>query len=314
MSTPFQPDLLMGQGDWLTRRPAARAQPVAIAPALRRRLIAEAVAVSWQEFSQRMTGTKAAPPPGLARRVEGDLDAGEALGLFAQGGVREDDFVNLRCLAELLGVTSYIESGVFVGSSLFAAHRNPNVERIVAIDPNLERLKFTDSNEGRTLYVKDRDFGELGNDCIDRGALVYFDDHISSTKRVREAHEFGLTHLAFDDSVGVLGITQRLYPATPTIGMLRRRHCLEPGDWFSWTFSRSPRRRRWWKPWSTAETVELRAEITPELLEEMDDAIGRIESIVEFPSLAEIMPLRRNEALVDRTKYYVRLRTDSWNS
>lgn len=242
-----------------------------------------------------------------------DCLSGRNLGLFQRGGVQEDDFIALRALAEVLRPTFYVESGVFRGSSLYALHSCACVDKIWAIDPNLDSLLFRDDVRGRTTYESERDFGEVDFGRVPSRSLVYFDDHIDSARRINEAFRHGFRALAFDDSTGFYGIGQRLFPAVPSVGMIKHMGSLRAGDVLVWRVAN----RRWLSaPWlgkwfpKAVGAWELRFEITETVVAQMKEAAAVIERILTFPDLREYLATRDNRASFDKTKYLVLLKDE----
>lgn len=297
-STSFMP---MGGHRCLERQPARAWSPTEMTPGLRERLYRRAARQALEHFTAALGLEVASAKPFDAIAAEACSEA-STLGLFQKGGIREDDFLSLRALAEVLRPREYVESGVFIGSSLYAFVGCSWVERIHAIDPDLGNLKVRDERPGRTRYIEDRDFGEVDFGQPSGDALVFFDDHVASTTRIVQAHEKGFRKLVFDDATGFHGITQRLYPAVPTVGMIALLDDLAPGDRLGWSFRDAGGQRRLGSMLGGG-TTHLELRITAELLDEMQAARRLIRSIVRFPDLLETVPLRDNDPLLDRTKY-----------
>ena len=47
-------------------------------------------------------------------------------------------------------------------------------------------------------------------------SLVYFDDHINTAERILQASDKGFKNLIFDDSCGLMGTVERIYPSLPS--------------------------------------------------------------------------------------------------
>ncbi|WP_420391463.1 hypothetical protein [Acuticoccus sp.] len=231
-----------------------------------------AIEVATDHFLRHLDGKGTLGATTKATILDG-LAAGRELGLFGRGGIREHDFVNLSVLAALVKPELYVESGVFRGSSLFAFHRSKDVRRIVAIDPDLSALKFRDEDGERTRYVTDQDFSQIDFGAVPSRALVYFDDHVSTTKRIMEAADKGFGTLVFDDSFGLTGMARQQMPSTPTLPFILHHDRLEVGDVVAW----STERRR------------FEFKVTDELMDELSTARERIDRVVPFPNLFDYM-------------------------
>lgn len=304
----------MEAADDLVRTRSREWRPTEIDPHLERRLYTGAAELALTHFANaldRPISTALAPAIYAACIEARNLD------LFRPGGIREDGFIALRALAEVVQPSQYVESGVFIGSSLYALHSCSFVARIWAIDPNLSQLAFRDDAPERTVYIDTQDFSEIDFGAVLPQSLVYFDDHINTMLRIVQAHQHGFRMLVFDDSTGFHGITQRLYPAVPTIGMLLNIDALEVGDHLAWYFRpkvRNGRKGLLRKILGTVRQmrpprpIRVSMTITEGFLEQMRRAQALVDKIIPFPNLFETMPLRVNEAFVDQTKYLVLLK------
>lgn len=223
------------------------------------------------------------------------LEAKE-IGLFEQGGVREKDHLNFWCLSQVLNPSCYIESGVFIGSSLHAFLDNIALKKVIAIDPDLSKLKLSISNNSKFELVGDKDFSELKIDGVPRNTLAYFDDHIDSANRIICAKKLGIKYLIFDDSTGLQGITQRLYPALPTVPMIMKHDLYQIGDEISWSFNHP-------KIGISRQLVT----ISKELLEQCALAKRLIKRVQKLPDLGDHIPLKHPTPMNDMTKYILEL-------
>ena len=121
----------------------------------------------------------------------------------------------------------------------------------------------------------------------------------------------------FDDSTGLEGTCQRLYPAVPTIPMIMEHERLfEPGDELSWTFTRSRRptgpvqRLRAFfsdRPETHQEHKRVTLSITDELVETCRTAKSLIKNVEEIPDLGIYIPEHKPTPTIDTTKYIVEL-------
>lgn len=164
------------------------------------------------------------------------LNDAEQLCLFNVGGIDRKDHLNLFFIQKMLNFDTYIESGVFTGSSLHVALKNKSISNIIAIDPEPWHLK-TDlarmMSEKNCKFISDKDFCEIERPT--GNTLVYFDDHINTASRILQASDQGIKYVIFDDSTGIEGIMQRLYPAVPTVFMIMNEDLFSVGDELSWS-------------------------------------------------------------------------------
>ena len=129
-----------------------------------------------------------------------------SLELFEEGGIREKDHLNFYCLGYILSPEIYIESGVFIGSSLHAFIKSPNLKKTIAIDPNLGALRIPKKEIPGCILIDREDFSQIEIDHLGQKSLVFFDDHIDTTDRIIQSSKKGFIYLLFDDSTGLEGI------------------------------------------------------------------------------------------------------------
>jgi hypothetical protein len=305
---------LMGQGDAIVRRHVTGMLPTEISGVWRRGLLKSAIAYACEALAAELDVADAPRDlDELVKSYEQTMDRAVGLGLFQRGGIREKDHLMLWCLAQMLQPELYIESGVFIGSSLHAVASTPSVKEVVAIDPNLTRLLVprTDIPGGR--FIDQQDFSELSLDCRGRRALAYFDDHINTADRILQACDKGITQVVFDDSTGMEGICQRLYPALPTLPMIMRPDLLVPGAELAWTFKRSSLggltgvvKQAMWKAIGRGY-VRLSFTVTDDLVEQCRAAKSRIRKCINLPNLADFVPQIRPSESIDIAKFFVLL-------
>ena len=173
----------------------------------------------------------------LAAEYEVAFNEAVAFGLFRPGGIRSKDHLGLWCLARVLRPDIYVESGVFIGSSLHAVISGHMPETVVAIDPNLTRLRVPRTKVPGGQFIDDQDFSQLTLNCSGQNALAYFDDHIDTAERILQSAQKGIRCIVFDDSTGMEGICQRLYPAVPTLPMIMNCDLLRAGQELCWSFT-----------------------------------------------------------------------------
>ncbi len=243
-----------------------------------------------------------------------ELKHARELNLFKTGGVREKDHINLWCLSRVLLPALYIESGVFIGSSLHAFLKSSKLEKIIAIDPNLGKLKIAKKDIPNGVFIDDKDFSEIDIQNPPANSLVYFDDHINTAKRIIQACDKGLKYLLFDDSTGIEGTCQRLYPAVPTIPMIMNWEYFNLHDEIKWI-------------WQPAQILELnfknvikklisgkvptnksvQLKIDEQFIEQCKLAKSVIKRYSKIPDLGDYIPQTFPEKMVDTSKFLVEL-------
>lgn len=307
-------EFLMGNNDWLTRSIVGRDQSTSISPKLRHNLIMAAMKSSYGFYSGFFEiSILNVDFDELAVKYKRDFSHAVSLGLFAAGGIREKDHLNLWCLSQAFSPELYVESGVFIGSSLHAFISSPSIKKIVAIDPNLNNLKLSKESIPGAELISNKDFSQIEINVSGMRSLVYFDDHIDTAKRVLQAYEKGFRYLLFDDSTGFEGICQRLYPAIPTIPMIMNAEVLSVGDQLCWTFKRPSSwlkgiaKRIAGRKGHLAQTKVTLA-ITQELVAKCLEAKEVIKQYGAIPDLGQFIPQRHPEQMLDTSKFLVELK------
>lgn len=239
-----------------------------------------------------------------------------SLGLFAPGGIREKDHLNLWCIGRAVSPDVYVESGVFIGSSMHALVSSPGVKKILGIDPDLSALRVPMDIMPEAELISDRDFSQVEIDLTGLTALVYFDDHIDTALRISQASEMGFKYLLIDDSTGIQGICQRLYPAVPTVPMIMNADILNPGDELSWTFAGTPNGgikhaiKRAVEGIITGRSpigTRVSLIVSEEMIERCRAARGLVKKYTVIADLSEFIPQEYPEKTVDTSKYLVEL-------
>lgn len=305
---------LMGNSDWLMRSKVGGDLSTIISPRLRTNLIMAAMRKAYQFYADFLEiSVSNVDFEKLIFEYERDHSHAISLRLFQRGGIREKDHLNLWCLSHIYSPEVYVESGVFIGSSLHAFINSPGIKKVIAIDPNLNNLKIpVESIQGAEL-IDDKDFSQIKIDLSGVRSLAYFDDHIDTADRILQSFDKGLRYVLFDDSTGLEGICQRLYPAIPTIPMIMNAEILSPGDELSWYYNRPSKtelkdiikriiRRR-----SGGGGTRVTLVITQELIEKCLDAKKLIRKYKVLPNLGEFIPQRFPERIVDTSKFIVEL-------
>lgn len=297
---------LMGSRDTVRRTVNSLDKATVLTPGLRLRLLAAAIQNAFEFYANFFE--RAAPNidcDRLALEYEREFAHALSLGLFQPGGVREKDHLNFWCLGQVFAPVAYIESGVFIGSSLHAFLRSPNLEKVIGIDPNLKNLRVPSAEIPGATLIDDKDFSQIELQDLPPKTLAYFDDHIDTTDRILQASEKGLKYVLFDDSTGLEGICQRLYPAIPTIPMILNHSLLRVGDEMSWTHG-MPKGNL--KKGGFDPDIRLTLRITEELLDKCRRASSSIEKCQKIPDLCDYIPQLYPEPAFETTKFLVKLK------
>lgn len=90
-----------------------------------------------------------------------------------------------------------VESGIWLGQSTWLLERAAPKAKIIAIDINLDRIKY---RSPRVSYTS-TDFSQLDfGDISTKNTLCFFDDHQNAFNRLKQAKEKGFKHIIFDDN------------------------------------------------------------------------------------------------------------------
>jgi hypothetical protein len=289
---------LMGKTDGIERLASDGNELTFISDGLRKKLTTAAITAAFEFYSvffdKQLLNIDY---KNLYAQYEKIYEEAISLGLFVEGGIKEKDHLNFWCLANVLEPDIYIESGVFIGTSLHAFINASCIKEVVAIDPYLESLKVPHWNiPGRTL-INDRDFSQIEFKLFEKESLVYFDDHINTADRIIQAYNKGFRYLLFDDSTGLEGVCQRLYPAVPTIPMIMNCELLSPGDKISWFFKNV-----------SVDPTRVILSISKELVDKCLYAKSVVKQCFKIPDLGEYIPQNTPEKVVDTSKYIVELK------
>lgn len=308
-------EFLMGNKDWLMRSRAYGDPSTSISPGLRKNLTMAAMRRAYEFYSDffNISSITNVDFENLITEYERHYSQAISLGLFAAGGIRERDYLNFWCLSHIFSPEVYVESGVFIGSSLHAFINSPGIKKIFAIDPNLNNLKIPEKSISRVELIDDKDFSQIKIDLSGMRSLVYFDDHIDTACRIIQAYDKGFRYVLFDDSTGLEGICQRLYPAIPTIPMITNAEIFSPGDELSWTFNRPLTMglkgivKNIIQRKSNVARIRVGLTITQELIEKCLEAKKLIRKYEMIPNLGEFIPQPHPERMVDTSKFIVEL-------
>jgi len=308
---------LMGNEGWLLRSKSNKHIMTVISPDFKSRLIVSAIRKAYEFYCDFFNS----PVPDvnyneLAGEYERDLSQANSFGLFGYGSINQKDHLNFWCLSRIYSPEIYIESGVFKGSSLHAFFSASNLKEVYVIDPNLKSLQIPKEIITGARLIDDRDFSELELDASGTKSLVFFDDHIDSASRIIQSFQKGCRYILFDDSTGMEGICQRLFPSIPSIPMIMNAEILRPGENLSWTYI-SPKvtkvtglkrllRKVFFKD-SKQQNTLISLNITQELIDKCFEAKKYIKKYKTLPDLGEFIPQPTPERMIDSSKFIIEL-------
>lgn len=144
------------------------------------------------------------------------------------GGNGFNGALQLFCLARAVDPDVVIESGVFRGFTTWVLRQAVPGARLLCFDPVL-RPRYRDPQA--RYFASDWSLHDLGGIDLRRG-LAFFDDHMPQARRIVEARERGLVHVALDDDAAGHRIHAHGGPAHPTLQMvLDEARGDEPATW-----------------------------------------------------------------------------------
>lgn len=301
----------MGARDGIERSSAAAAQSPEVTPRLARALLGRALDEAWTVLAPLLGLDGPGPGEGDAQACAGALGEARRTGFFTGGGIPEKDYVAFHALSRFLKPEVYVESGIFIGSSLHAVlSAAPDMEAI-GIDPDLTKLRIDPGAHPGLTLIDDRDFGELDPALGGRRALAYFDDHIDAAARILQAHAAGIRTVVLDDAQGLEGMVQRRYPAAPGVPLILAADSFEPGDSVSWTHALPGRPRAGIRGLMREETPAheaCRYVFDADVLARMRTARDRIARWAVMPELGDWVVRTGARGLHDTRKFILVLK------
>jgi hypothetical protein len=207
-----------GSGVSIGADDAADASPRMTSPAQVARVIGELSEVIGQTVGERLRWA----PPGAATR------AGDAVAAFFAlipsrpvvdnaGGSGFNDSLWLFALARALQPRLIVESGTHKGHSAWLFRQACPEAAIHSFDIAPERLQ----HRAADVAYHTGDWTECALEAGDPAhALVFFDDHISHARRLREAWSRGFRRLLFDDNFPAHSLYATGGPPLPTLAMI----------------------------------------------------------------------------------------------
>lgn len=158
--------------------------------------------------------------------------------LISYGGIPEKNYLALSLISQILNPTLYVESGFYEGCSLKAVSDSKRLKKIIAFDPDHTSFKAKLSSHLDVSLVK-KDFEEYSFEGQDlTSSLLYFDDHINTAQRIIQASDKGFKNLIFDDSCGLMGSVERVFPSLPSLFFIDNAHSLLEKDKILWSKER----------------------------------------------------------------------------
>ena len=305
----------MGKTDGLFRKASSRFGPTAISTELHSRLLTAAIAEA-----RRVLATFFALPEPAETSETWAADYLEVyrealdMGLIQPGGVLDKDHLSIWCLGRYLHPQTYVESGVFQGSSLHAMIRSSEIPEVYAIDPDLSRLKLERSELPEKCWIDQLDFSEFNFLPHKGSSLIYFDDHINAADRIIQSTGKGYAYLLIDDATGMEGMCQRAYPAVPSLPMILQPGLFSPGDRISWSFQYSPSRdpvirlKQSIKSILHGRAMRLEWVVTEKWIKSCRLAMDCIQKWIKLPNLGDYIPQRIPGKTSDQTKFLLQLR------
>ena len=163
------------------------------------------------------------------------LEQASELRIIGAGGVPESNFLSLFLINQILQPELYMESGYYKGSSLLAHLRACQSSKIIALDPNDKNLMLSKEMLGERCTFSKCDFRDYDFARIDMTKSVcFFDDHISTADRIIESYYKGFKTLIFDDSCGLMGTSERLWPSLPSLFFIENVDHIGVGQTINW--------------------------------------------------------------------------------
>ena len=214
--------------------------------------------------------------------------------LIAYGGIPEKNYLALSLISQLLNPSVYVESGFFKGSSLLAVSSAKNLKSIIGFDPIHTEYKAILPSHLEVLLLK-TDFAEYKFTDQDlSSSLLYFDDHINTAERIIQASDKGFKNLIFDDSCGLMGTVERVYPSLPSLFFIDHVDDLVEGDQIFWKNDR----KKVFDFWGIASLIIKKKnyfsfKFDKSTLNLCREAKNRISNIYKIPDLNDYINTKR---------------------
>ena len=237
-----------------------------------------------------------------------DLKSAQRSGLIGSGGVPEKNYLALWLISAIIKPDLYVESGFYKGSSIHAVSRNSR--KIIGFDPNHKNYK-AELVGHNNIELHSHDFRQHDFGTLPQKTLLYFDDHINTAKRIIQASSKGYKLLIFDDSCGLMGTSERMWPALPSIFFINNIDKFKIGDYVEWpkslfrekTFLASRIKLR-----VKTKSVQNRFEITKEVVELCNEAKSLIKISKKIPEMNDYIVTPRALPVNDTSQHMVSLK------
>lgn len=242
------------------------------------------------------------------KRFNATLEKAYAKRLLGHGGVPERNFLALWLIADILGVENYVESGIFKGSSVFGVASASNIKTVTGLDPDLSNWAATGLIDNVALSLSTDDFSSYNFGAKIENSLAYFDDHINSAMRIIQAHDKGFKRVCFDDSCGVMGTAERVWPSLPSIFFIMNVEHFSVGDYIAWPREVTTQRKILGGRLTLSflrRRFKCRFELTQEIIDLCYEAKSRIKLVGKIPDLNDFIVTRRNIRPNDITQHMV---------
>jgi hypothetical protein len=237
------------------------------------------------------------------------LKEANANNLIGPGGVPEKSYLCLSCLIYLLEPELYVESGFFKGSTLLAAAKSSKVKKIIGFDPNHLNLHEDVKNYPTSMELHKSDFNTYSFESTNlENSLVFFDDHISTAHRIIESYDKGFKSLIFDDSCGLMGSCERLWPSLPSLFFINNIDIIEDGDYFSWPkYNFSQLNLLKYKVIKRKDAVQCKFTFDEQIINICKQAKSLIKSSSRLPDLSDMIVTPRSMRANDTSLHFVTL-------
>jgi hypothetical protein len=125
-----------------------------------------------------------------------------------------------------------VESGVFMGSSLFTQRCASPRHKQYAYDLDFSRLTFRSD----AVIYRQQDWGTDNVQAESPNDICYFNDHINNCLRIRQCYDRGFKHIVLDDTPDLGEIQAYRFPALPSVSMIANGK-YQDGDTLEWVWN-----------------------------------------------------------------------------
>ncbi|MCW5732033.1 MAG: hypothetical protein KIT20_14825 [Alphaproteobacteria bacterium] len=213
------------------RKSGHEAENGLLTPSLRERMFSDIAAIAGPWLDSVLGSEMAMPASALPGAVADFAELHERRPVRDNsGGMGFNGSLWLYLFARALRPELIVESGTWQGHSAWLmAEAAPEAE-LITFDIEHDNLLT------RHPRVDYRLGDWAGHQVVARArSMVFFDDHISHTRRLREAAKRGFRHCLFDDNVPANGVFLTGDPPLPTLAMLHDPQ-MRPGMRIDWRY------------------------------------------------------------------------------